>query len=57
VRIHRVAEGGLDLVEVERAVRPVVQRPDARPDDDRVAGRLVEGDVVLPAGDGLLAAP
>ena len=43
-------------VEVDRAVRPVLERADARADDDRVAGRLVDDDVVLAAGDGLLAA-
>ena len=56
VQVGRVAEGGLDLGRVDRAVRPVLERPDARADDDRVTGRLVEDHVVLAARDGLLAA-
>ena len=43
--------------EVQRAVGAVVEGADARADDDRVAGRLVDDDVVLAAGDRLLAAP
>ena len=57
VDVGRVAEGRVDLGRVERPVGPVLQRPDAGADDDRVTGRLVEDDVVLAAGDGLLAAP
>ncbi len=57
VEIGRVAEGGFDVGWVERPVRPVLERSDARPDDDRVAGRLVDDDVVLAPGDRLLAAP
>ena len=56
VDIGRVAERGLDLGRVDRAIRPVVERSDARADDDRVTGGLVEDHVVLAAGDGLLAA-
>ena len=56
VRVGRVAEGGVDVGRVDRAVRPVLERADARPDDDRVAGRLVDDHVVLAAGDRLLAA-
>ena len=56
VRIGRIAERGLDLVKVQRAVGPVVEAADARPDDDRVAGRLVAGQVVVLARDRLLAA-
>ena len=46
----------LDRREVHRAVRPILERADARADDDRVTGRLVDDDVVLAAGDRLLAA-
>ena len=56
VRVARVAEGGVDLGRVHRPVRPVLERADAGADDDRVAGGLVDDDVVLAAGDGLLAA-
>ena len=45
-----------DLVGVERAVGPLGELADRRPDDDRVAGRLVDHQVVLAAGDRLLAA-
>ena len=55
VRIGRIAEGVLDVVRVHGPVRPVGQAADARPDDDRVAGRLVEDHVVLAARDRLLA--
>ena len=50
------AERRLDLVEVERPVGPVPQLADGRPDDDGVAGRLVDDDMGVGAGDDLLAA-
>ena len=56
VDVGRVAEGGVDLGRVHRPVGPIIEGPDAGADDDRVAGRLVDDDVVLAAGDGLLAA-
>ena len=56
VGVGRVAEGGFDLGRVDRPVRPVLERADARADDDRVTGRLVDDHVVLATGDGLLAA-
>ena len=55
VRVGRVAEGGLDLGEVHGAVRVVREGADARADDDRVTGRLVDDQVVLAPGDRLLA--
>ena len=56
VRVVRVAEGGVDLGRVHRAVGPVLEGADARADDHRMAGRLVDDEVVLAAGDRLLAA-
>ena len=56
VRVVRVTERRLDLGRVDRPVRAVVQGADARSDDDRVTGRLVDDEVVLAAGDRLLAA-
>ena len=56
VRVGRIAEGGLDLGRVDRAVGLVLEGPHAGTDDDRVTGRLVDDHVVLAAGDGLLAA-
>ena len=54
--VRGVAEGVLDLRRVDGAVRPILERTHARPDDDRVTGRLVDDHVVLAAGDRLLAA-
>ena len=56
VRVGRVAEGRVDLGEVHRAVGPVLERADARADDDGMTGRLVDDQVVLAAGDRLLTA-
>ena len=56
VGVARVAEGGFDRVGVDRAVRTVVESADARPDDDGVARGFIDDEVVLAAGDGLLAA-
>ena len=53
--VARVAERLLDLVEVEGPVRAVAELANRRPDDDRVAGRLVDDEVRLGAGDDLLA--
>ena len=47
VGVVRVAEGVLDRGEVHRPVGPVLERADARADDDRVAGGLVDDHVVL----------
>ena len=55
VRILRVPEGRRDDIEIERAVRAVRECPDARPDDDGMAGRLVADEVALGARDRLLA--
>ena len=52
--IARVAEGGADVVEVDRPIRLLRQRPDRGAGDDRVTGRLVQDHVVLSAGDRLL---
>ncbi len=56
VRVGRVAERTRDLVRVERPVRSVAELEDTRPDNDRMAGRLVPDDVALGAGDDLAAA-
>ena len=56
VRVGRVAEGGVDGGQVEGAIRAVLEAPRAGADDDRVACRLVDDQVVLGAGDDLLAA-
>ena len=56
VGVGRVAERGVDGGRVERAVGPVLEAPGARADDDRVAGGLVDDEVMLRAGDHLLAA-
>ena len=55
VGIGRVAERGVDGGRVQGAVRPVFQAARARADDDRVPGRLVDDEVMLRAGDDLLA--
>ncbi len=55
VRVARVAEGIVDLGRVDGPVRPLAQGPNARPDDDRVTGRLVEHDVAARCRDRLLA--
>ncbi len=55
VHVIRVAERGVDVGRVERAVRAIVERPRAGTDDDGVAGRLVDHEVMLTAGDHLLA--
>ena len=56
MRIGGIPEGGLDLGGVHRTVRAVRQGADAGPHDDRVAGGLIDDEVVLATGDGLLAA-
>ena len=56
VRVVRVAERGVDLGEVHGAVRPVLEGADAGADDHRMPGGLVDDEVVLATGDGLLAA-
>ncbi len=56
VGVLRVTEGRRDEVQVQRAVGPVREGPDARPDDDGVAGGLVHDEMALGARDRLLAA-
>ncbi len=56
VRVGWVAERGLDGIEVHRAVRVVLERTDARPDDHRMPGGLVDDEVVFAAADRFLAA-
>ena len=56
VRVGRVAEGVLELVQVEGAVGVLAHLPDRGPDDDGMAGLLVFDDVGAGPGDRLLAA-
>ena len=56
VRVARVAERLFDLDGIEGAVGSLAERPDGRPRDHGVTGRLVQDDVALVPGDRLLAA-
>jgi hypothetical protein len=55
VRVERVAERTGDVGRIEGPVGQLLERPDRRADDHRVAGRLVDDHVMLAAGDRLLA--